>query len=113
MQAIDSLKTETDQEREVKVILVDDTKEDSGIGSVSNVSSNSSMSERNHDAGMAQNIDKNIIIEFQALNCKSEKQRESTFVLNAGKMPAADISSIKGSANATISSEGIRLPHGN
>ena len=107
MQAIDDLRTETDQEREVKVILVDDTKEDSGIGSASNVSSDSSMNEKNHDAGTAQNIDKNIIVEFQALNCKSEKQRESTFVLNEGKMPATDISSIKGAANVTISSEGI------
>ena len=98
-------KTGPNQENEVKVILVDDSKEDSGIGSASNASTNSSMNEEN-GAGTIQNIEKNIIIEFQALNCKPDKQRESTFVVNAGQMPAADLSSIRGSANVTVLSEG-------
>ena len=99
-------KTGPNQENEVKVILVDDSKEDSGIGSASNASTNSSMNEEN-GAGTIQNIEKNIIIEFQALNCKPSKQRESTFVVNAGQMPAADLSSIRGSTNVTVLSEGM------
>ena len=86
---------------DVKIILVNDTRDDSGIGS--NSSSNTTDPA---NTGTEVNKFKNIIIEFQALNCTSPKLRESTFVQNAGKIPAADLSSIRGTVNGTVLSEG-------
>ena len=107
MQATEGVNPESDTNRDVKVILVEDSvKEDSGIGSTSGVSADSSLNDEAGTSPRVCRITKNIIIEFQALNCKANGNRESTFVQNAGKIPATDLSSIKGSTNVTISSEG-------
>ena len=83
MQATGGVNPESDTNRDVKVILVEDSvKEDSGIGSTSGVSANSSLNDEAGTSPRVCRITKNIIIEFQALNCKANGNRESTFVIS-------------------------------
>ena len=84
-------------------ILEADNSNDSGLASGSSMNNEPS----NNSKDDCREKGNKIIIEFQALNFRTEGRKESTFVrtqLGDCKRDTADISSIKGTVNTTINS---------